>query len=90
MESALVAAGTGIIFAVGPWLAAFITGRQAFHALQSGVASWPSSLGTTRHFSKHVEPIRYWLVVVLSLSTAVVLAAIPIVYFGSGRWAAKL
>lgn len=71
--------------AVFPLLTAFISGRQAFHALQLGVASWPQSWPrTTRHFSKDEEPIRYWLVVVLQLSLAVFLAAIPIIYFGSG------
>jgi len=86
MESALITAGTGIVFAVGPMLAAFITGRQAMYALQSGVAIWPLALArTTLHFSKHQQPIRYWLAVTLFLSAAFVLAAIPIIYFGSGH-----
>ena len=86
METALVTAGTVIIFAVFPLLVAFISGRQAFHALQCGVASWPRSWPrTTRHFSKHKEPIQYWLVIVLQLAVAVVLAATPIIYFGSGH-----
>lgn len=85
MDSVLVTAGTVIIFAVFPWLVAFISGQQAFHALQCGVASWPRSWPrTTRHFSKLEEPIRYWLVIVLQLAVAVILTATPIIYFGSG------
>lgn len=80
MDSALFILGSVIIMVVFPWLVAFISGRQAFDALQLGVASWPRPR-TTSYFGRREEPIRYWLVVVVQLSLAVFFAVTPILYY---------